>query len=91
MIKLTRKHVNEMAEAVWESLAHRGTPVIYQYCGKINVSRGDMFGVAAPVHNGDAEILVNTETLKMIFDGRYTIKKEAADVLYEILAASIAE
>ncbi len=91
MIKLTKKQVNEMAEAVWESLARNGMPVVYEYGGKVDVSRGDTFGTAAPVYTGKAKILMDTQELKDIFDRQLYTKKEAADILYEILAASITE
>lgn len=84
-MKVTKKQVREMYEAAKEAFENNGIPVIYEYEGKVDISRGDRFGIAEPVYNGEAKILVDTEALKEYFNPYDFNKSQAIDALYEYL------
>ncbi len=85
MAKVTKAQVKEMLEAAKEAFEGNGAPVIYEYEGKVDISRGDSFGIAEPVYNGEAEILVDTEQLREYFNPYDFDKNQAIDALYDYL------
>lgn len=85
MMKVTKKYAREMLKTAKEALENGGRPVIYLADGRIEISRGDRFGVAEPVYNHTAEILVDTDGLKEMLNSYEYTMKEAVDVLVYLL------
>ena len=79
--------VLEMLETAKESLQNNGTPCIYKYEGKVNISRGDQIGgTAEPVHDNKSEILVDTDELyELLNPYEYDSLEEAAERLADML------
>jgi hypothetical protein len=82
---MTREQAKELLETARESLANSGYPLIYKYGDKINISRGDNLGIAEPVYNHRAEILVNTDELKDLLNPYEYDFDDAVEHLIEIV------
>lgn len=81
----------EYLEIAKEALEHRGLPVIYEFNGKIDISRGDQTGIAEPVYNHLAKILVTTEELKELLNPyEFSTLEEAAEALAKMLKNELA-
>jgi hypothetical protein len=83
--KINKEQAIEMLEAAQESLQNNGYPAIYRYEGRIDISRGDRFGTAEPVYNHEAEILVDTETLKVLLNPYDYDRESAVEALMDMV------
>lgn len=76
----------DFLEIAKEALEHKGLPVIYEFNGKIDISRGDQNGIAEVVYNHSAKILVTTDELRELLNPyEYATLAEAAEALADLL------
>lgn len=96
MIKVTKKQTKDLFNTIIDVFDRQSTalPVIYLYKDEIDISRGDTFGgMAMPVHDREAAILISTHELHEYFLDYRVLKehnkKDMVDFLHDDIQDAI--
>jgi hypothetical protein len=81
---INRKQAIEMLKVAEVALHNNGDPCIYQYCNHVDISRGDYMGIAEPVRNHAARIVLDSEELRDLLNPYMCDFKSAVDAVIEV-------